>query len=110
MKLKFRSQCYVLNKKLYRKLLLVWRCKTSRVNYVKVRAYVTPKMIHHWHGTNHGRAPSQSIANEAQSLKCIHAHNKQMVHTNITHIESQGDMFTHIIFIMNFQFNIILCM
>ena len=77
------------------------------------------KTVHHWHGTNHWRAPTQSIVNEAQLLTCIHPYNKQRVHTNIhiptnfTYIDSQGDMFTHITFIMvimNFRINIILYM
>ena len=106
----------LIKKTLNRKLLLVWRCKisTNRVNHLKVRAYMTPETVHHWHGTNHWRAPTQSISNEAHSLTCIHEHNKQRVHTNIhipkdiTHIDSQSDMFTCIKFIM--LINIRLCM
>lgn len=88
---------------------------TNRVNKVKVRAYMTPKTVHHWHGTNHWCAPTQSIVNEAQLLTCIHAYihttNKGCTQTyTYPQTYSQGDMFTHITFIMlimNFRINII---
>ena len=102
-------------KTLYRKHLLVWRCKISanRANHVNLRAYMTQKTVHHWHGTTTDDHPHNlSPMRHNPSHKYMHttnkgAHKHTHTHKHYTYWLTKWHVHTHHTY---YKFiNIILC-